>query len=190
MQALAASCEELRARTGNPPLGSETIQQMSLSTDRYENILLLSVKSSKTALTKDTLIEQYSDVFQETGKFYEKHHVTIDPDATPVVHPPRPVPIAQKDYLKAELERLESEGILKVVTDWQETDWLRKPTGKLRICIDPKDLNKATRRSHYPIPTIDEILPDLREARVFSVFDVRNRFWHLELDEESSLLVP
>jgi hypothetical protein len=34
MQALAASCEELRARTGNPPLGSETIQQMSLSTDR------------------------------------------------------------------------------------------------------------------------------------------------------------
>jgi hypothetical protein len=82
----------------------------------------LSVKSSKTALTKDTLIEQYSDVFQETGKFYEKHHVTIDPDATPVVHPPRPVPIAQKDYLKAELERLESEGILKVVTE--PTPWV------------------------------------------------------------------
>ena len=65
---------------------------------------------------------------------------------------------------------------------------VRKPTGKLRICIDPKDLNKATRRSYYPIPTIDEILPDLREARVFSVFDVRNGFWHVELDEESSLL--
>ncbi|CAB4036907.1 Hypothetical predicted protein, partial [Paramuricea clavata] len=73
-----------------PLLGSETIQQMSLITVRYENILLLSVKSSKTALTKDTLMEQYSDVFQGTGKFDEQYHVTIDPDATPVVHPPRP----------------------------------------------------------------------------------------------------
>ena len=175
-----------------PLLGSETIQQMSLITVRYENILLLSVKSSKTALTKDTLIEQYSDVFQGTGKFDEQYHVTIYPDATPVVHPPRPVPIALKDDLKAELERLESEGILKVVTE--PTPWVsnmvivRKLTGKLRICIDPKDLNKATRRSYYPIPTIDEILPDLREARVFNVFNVRNGFWHVELDEESSLL--
>ena len=65
---------------------------------------------------------------------------------------------------------------------------IRKPSGKIRICIDPKDPSKATRRSHYPIPTIDEILPDLREARVFSVFDMRNGFWHVQLDEESSLL--
>ena len=175
-----------------PLLGSETIQQMNLITVRYENILLLSVKSSKTALTKDSLIEQYSDVFQGTGKFDEQYHITIDPDATPVVHPPRSVPIVLKDDLKAELDRLESEGILIGVTE--PTPWVlsmvvvRKPTGKLRICIDPKDLNKVTRRSHYPIPTIDEILPDLREAKVFSVFDVRNGFWHVELDEESSLL--
>jgi hypothetical protein len=50
-----------------PLFGSETIQQMSLITVRYENILLLSVKSSKAALTNDTLIEQYSDMFQGTG---------------------------------------------------------------------------------------------------------------------------
>ena len=68
-------------------------------------------------LTKGILIEQYSDVFQGTGKFDEQYHATIDPDATLVVHPPRPVPIVLKDDLKAELERLESEGILKVVTE-------------------------------------------------------------------------
>ena len=62
---------------------------------------------------------------------------------------------------------------------------VRKSNGKLQICIDPKDLNKVIQRSHYPIPTLDEILPDLREAKVFSVLEVRNGFWHVELEEGS-----
>ena len=65
---------------------------------------------------------------------------------------------------------------------------VRKPNGNLRICIDPKDLNKVLKRSHYPIPTIDEVLPEITRARVFSTFDVRNGFWHIELDDESSFL--
>ena len=38
------------------------------------------------------------------------------------------------------------------------------------------------------MPTIDDILPELSQAKVFSVFDVKNGFWHVELDEESSKL--
>ena len=30
-----------------------------------------------------------------------------------------------------------------------------KPNGKLRICIDPHDLNKAVKRDYYPMSTID-----------------------------------
>ena len=65
---------------------------------------------------------------------------------------------------------------------------VKKPNGTLRICIDPKDLNKVLKRSHYPLPTIEDILPDLSRAKVFSTFDVKNGFWHIELDEESSKL--
>ena len=36
--------------------------------------------------------------------------------------------------------------------------------------------------------TIDDILPELSQAKVFSVFDVKNWFWHVELDKESSKL--
>ena len=39
-----------------------------------------------------------------------------------------------------------------------------------------------------PLPTIEDILPDLSRAKVFSTFDVKNGFWHIELDEESSKL--
>ena len=50
---------------------------------------------------------------------------------------------------------------------------VKKPN-KLRICLDPKDLNKAIKRSHYPIPTIDNILPQLSKAKVFSVLDAKD----------------
>lgn len=48
------------------------------------------------------------------------------------------------------------------------TDWVNslvvveKPkTGKLRICLDPKALNNAIRRPHYPMRTLDEVTSQL-----------------------------
>ena len=60
--------------------------------------------------------------------------------------------------------------------------------GKLRICIDPKHLNQNIKRSHYPLPTIEDLLPDLSKAKIFSVVDAKNGFCHVELDDESSYL--
>ena len=65
---------------------------------------------------------------------------------------------------------------------------MRKSNGNLRLCIDPKDLNQALKRSHYPIPTIDEVLPEIIRARMSSTFDAGNGFWHIELDDGSSFL--
>ncbi|XP_062596409.1 uncharacterized protein K02A2.6-like [Saccostrea cucullata] len=71
---------------------------------------------------------------------------------------------------------------------WVSSCLMVVKANKVRICIDPKDLNKALKRSHYPLPTIEEILPNLSRAKVFSVLDARNGFWHAELDKESSML--
>lgn len=65
---------------------------------------------------------------------------------------------------------------------------VRKPNGNLRIWIDLKDFYKVLKRSLYRLPTIEDILPDLSRAKVFSTFDVKNGFWHIELDDESSKL--
>ena len=97
-----------------------------------------------------------------------------------------------KPRLKEELARLRKIGVIKPVDT--PTDWVsslvvvKKPNGKLRVCIDPKPLNKALKRSHYPLPVIDDLLPDLSKAKVFSVCNVKNGFWHVELDEASSYL--
>ena len=64
----------------------------------------------------------------------------------------------------------------------------QKKNGKLRVCLDPRLLNKASRRPHYPMPVIDDPLPSLAKARVFSVCDLRSGFWHISLDKESRFL--
>ena len=56
----------------------------------------------------------------------------------------------------------------------------------MRLCIYLKPLNKALKRELYQIPVIDDLLPDLSEARVFSKVDLASAFWHLELDKKES----
>jgi hypothetical protein len=101
------------------------------------------------------------------------------------------VPVALKTLLKAEITRLQEMNIIAPVSEpisWVSSCLMVVKPKKVRICIDPKDLNKALKRRHYPLPTIEEILPNLSRAKAFSVLDARNGFWHVELDKESSLL--
>ena len=105
--------------------------------------------------------------------------------------PTRRVPVALKEPLKQELDRLSNIGVIQRVDT--PTEWISaivvttKKNGKVGLCIDPKPLNQALHRNHYPLPTIDDVLPLLSKARVFTVLDAKNGFWHIQLDEPSSL---
>ena len=64
-----------------------------------------------------------------------------------------------------------------------------KPNGKLRICINrSQTINKAIKRSKYTILTIEEKLPLLTKAKVFTIVDVSEAFHTIVLDKKSSLL--
>ena len=62
---------------------------------------------------------------------------------------------------------------------------VKKSNGKLRLCLDPKPLNEALQCSQFRMPTLEDILPELSHAKVFSVVDVKNGYWHIALDEDS-----
>ena len=53
---------------------------------------------------------------------------------------------------------------------------VEKPNGKLRIFIVPQPLNVALKREHYCLPVLDDILPELRKAHVFSKLDKKMHF--------------
>ena len=59
---------------------------------------------------------------------------------------------------------------------------------EVRLCFDPKDLNKNIKREHSYSRTIDEILPRLHNKKYFSVMDTKKGYEHVELDKESSML--
>ena len=111
---------------------------------------------------------------------------------TPVQHAPRRVPVPLREVLQKSLDDLTKQDIIAPVQ--QPTLWVSsmvivpKKNGTLRICFDPQDLNRAILREHYPLPTIEDVATRLHGAKVFTVLDVRKGFWHVELDEPSSIL--
>ena len=64
----------------------------------------------------------------------------------------------------------------------------RKSDNHVHICIDPKYLNDALLREHHHLPTLDEILSELGNAKAFTKFDLRLGYGHVPLDKESRKL--
>ena len=173
-----------------PLLSAESCLKLGLVTLNVEDKEETNTLESP-ADTVESVFDSFPDIFQGLGHLPGKYHIDIDPEVTPVQHCQGNVPVAMKAALKTKLAELVE---MKVITPiHQPTDWISslvvvKRNDKLRICLDPKDLNKAIRRPKYPIPSIEDILPNLEKAKVFSVLDAKNGFWQIELDEESSFL--
>ena len=125
----------------------------------YENILAINegpqqgVRLDYTGWTKEKVLDTYSDVFENRlGHLSGEVSLRLDTTVRPVQLPARKVPIAIKDQLGEELRKLQEMGVICQVDE--PTEWVsslvvaRKSNGNLRICIDPKPLNKALMRSH------------------------------------------
>ncbi|KAJ7995712.1 hypothetical protein DPEC_G00247440 [Dallia pectoralis] len=131
-------------------------------------------------LTKESLISTYHDVFNgPIDSLPGNLHFELDNTVAPVQCAPRNVPVALKAAVKAQLDQHERDGHLITVT--QPTDWIsnlvivKKPE-KLRLCIYPRPLNRALKRSHYLMPTLDDVLYKLPKARIFTLVDARDAF--------------
>ena len=91
---------------------------------------------------------------------------------------------ALREPLKEGLDTLIQQGITAKVD--RPTDWVNscvcvtKPNGKLRLCLDPKDLNKAIKRPHHYTPTLDDVLPKLNGAQFFAILDARSGYWNIK----------
>ena len=147
------------------------------------------------SLTPENLLKQYSSVFNESqvglvqGKEY---NIILRSDYVPVVHAARRLPFSTVDKVKSELDRMHK---LKVIVPVDEpTEWVNsmtithKPGGRIRICLDPTNLNEFILREHVHIPTPEELHTKLAGAKVFSKLDLKDGYWQIPLSERSSYL--
>ena len=145
------------------------------------------------SLKEESLESEYADVFEGLGEISGvQRKIKIDPNATPVIQPPRRVPVALREPVKEELQRMETLGV--IIKAAEPTAWVhslviaKKKNNKTRVCLDPSDLNRAVIREHFLRQTIEDVISRIPKAKVFSVLDANHGFWQVKLDKDSSKL--
>ena len=135
----------------------------------------------------------YPNSFNCIGDMQDEYDIKTDP-TVPLVQQGRwKVPIKYKEEIKKELAEMVHQRIITKQTE--PTPWVssltypKKANGKLRICLDPKDLNKAIIRENHKAPTLKEIAHVLMGATKFSKVDGNKAFFGMHLTEEASLLM-
>ena len=176
---------------GNSLLGCEDCKKLKLVTFNVNDIRK-DPNDSVIGQKNEDICKKYADCFECLGPMSEPYHIKINKDAAPVIHSTRKVIAALRERVRKELEEMESQGVIKKVQE--PTEWVNsmvineKRSGKLRICIDPRDLNKVISREHYQLPTQEEITARLAGAKYFSHLHAKSSFWQMPLDKESSYL--
>ena len=135
----------------------------------------------------------YPNSFDCIGDMQGEYDIKVDPTVPPVQHGRWKVPIEYKEEIEKELAEMVHQRIITKQTE--PTPWVsslmypKKANGKLRICLDPKDLNKAIIHENHKAPNLEEIAHVLMGATKFSKVDGNKAFFGMHLTEEASLLM-
>lgn len=135
-------------------------------------------------------LKEYDELFSGLGCLPGEYHIVYDKAVPPVICAPRKVPLGLRDKLQDELNRMVELNVIRKVT--HPTPWVNslvivaKKNGQLRICLDPRPLNRAIQRAHFHLPTVNELATKLQGAKYFSVLDANSGFWALKLDDASA----
>ena len=136
------------------------------------------------------VLDNNKEVFQGMGKFKDyKLKLHIDENVTPVQQPIRRLPYHTRKKVSLELERLMKNDCIEKFKG--PSTWINpivvvpKPNGNIRLCLDMRRANEAIVRERHQIPKVEEILPELHNAKYFSKIDLKEGYHQIELGEES-----
>jgi hypothetical protein len=122
------------------------------------------------------MVAEFQDVFCGDGRLEGDVVIEIDENTTPSQEKPRKSLMAVGVLLARKLEQLEKRKITKQVfenSDWTSNIVIVRRKDKIRVCLDPHNLMQAIKRCLYQIPTVEEILPELTPAKIFSILDAK-----------------
>ena len=138
------------------------------------------------------LTQQYSEQFDRIDELQKTHKLVVDPNVPTRIEEPRRTLVALKDKIKSELDKMVDQRIIH--TSEEPIDWVSSLTyvtkrdGSIRVCHDPRQLNKALIRPRHQAPALDDLNHKFANTKIFSKLDAKAGYWSIKLDEESQKL--
>lgn len=162
--------------------------------DLCEKLMVkIGIPNERVCSVKSGVLREFSDYLSESFSscVTRKVCLKVKENVQPIFCKARTIPLKFKALVKIELERLEKCG---VITRVYESSWATpivcalKSNGKIRLCGDYSvTLNRVMHVVQYPLPTIENVIAQMGNAKVFSRLDLQNAYLQLPLEEESKL---
>ena len=181
---------ELPAWMKGPTNAQNQVKRLNFLIDKFKLKEKNCLKDQNDVTTAGLLLLKYWDTFSFDGSFGRtellKHAIRLRPGQMPINQRYRPVNPALEGDLKKQLDQwLEHQVIEKSNSPWNfGLVAAPKKNGKVRWCIDFRELNKATIPSTTPIGNIEDNLAKLSRSTIFSGLDGTGAFHVIDLEDE------
>lgn len=149
-----------------------------------ENIAL----SQKDQLLK--LLLKYKNCFSSSLKdlgFTNVTEMVIDlKDDTPVVYRPYRMAYSEREDVRRMVGEMLDCGIVKESSSPYASPIVivKKKSGEKRLCVDYRALNNRTKRDHYPLPRVEDLLDELSGHNMFVSLDLASGYYQIPIREQ------
>ena len=137
------------------------------------------------------LLDAYSDVFEPLPiglppKRAVEHRIDLEPGSKPPFRATHRMSPMELQEVARQLDEYLQKGHIQPSSSPYGAPILlvRTKTGDLRLCVDYRALNNQTVKDRYPLPRIEEMLDQLRGARVFTKFDLTSGYHQIAVASE------
>jgi hypothetical protein len=140
-------------------------------------------------LEDHVVLEEFEDVFKEVPRLAPKididFSINLMPRVAPVSNTPYIMSTPEPKELQMQLEELLKKGYIPPsVSPWgAPVLFVKKKDETLRLCIHFRQLNKVTVKNKYPLPRIDDLFDQLKDAKIFSNIDIRLGYHQVRIKE-------
>uniref|UniRef100_A0A0E0DBU4 Reverse transcriptase domain-containing protein n=1 Tax=Oryza meridionalis TaxID=40149 RepID=A0A0E0DBU4_9ORYZ len=174
--------DDLDGMLGQGFMSADDLEEVDIGPgDRPRPTFISKNLSSEFRTKLIELLKEYRDCF--AWEYFEmpglsrsivEHRLPIKPGYRPYQQPPRRCQADMYDDIKAKITRLYDVGFIRPC---RYAEWISnivpviKKNGKLRVCIDFRNLNKATPKDEYPMPVADQLVDAASGHKLISFMD-------------------
>nr|CAE76019.1 B1292H11.5 [Oryza sativa Japonica Group] len=187
--------DDLDDKQGQGFMSPDDLEEIDIGPGNQPRPTFISKNLSAEFRTKlIELLKEFRDCF--AWEYYEmpghsrsivEHRLPLKPGVRPHQQPPRRCKADMLESVKAEIKRLYDVGFIR---PRRYAEWVSsivpviKKNGKVRVCIDFRDLNKATPKNEYPMPVADQLVDAASGHKILSFMDGNAGYNQIFMAEE------